>query len=204
MFTLPTITAASLESEASSGAALTGQDETGLWVRRAQRGDHAAFENLVTRYERTLLRLAYRLLGNLAEAQDACQEVLVKFHKYLHALDPERDPSPWLHQLMVNVCRDQGRRRSRIRTIPLESAPEASERDPADPVEELTRERRSQALLRALARLPVKERAALVLRDVEGRSAAEAARLLGSSEPTVRSQACRGRLRLKQLLEEGP
>jgi len=203
MFTLPSIAAAALEGDESPGDTMT---EPGPLVRRAQVGDHAAFELLVTRYERALLRLAYRLFGNLAEAQDACQEVLVKFHKYIHSLDPERDPSPWLHQLMVNVCRDQGRRRQQLRYVPLETTPEVYERDPSprDPIEELSRERRTQALLRALAKLPMKERAALVLRDVQGHSAAEAARLLGSSEPTVRSQACRGRMRLKQLLEKTP
>jgi RNA polymerase sigma-70 factor (ECF subfamily) len=175
-------------------------------VRLAQAGDHGAFASLVLRHERALLRLAYRMLGNLAEAQDACQEVLVKFHKYIHSLDPQRDPAPWLHQLMVNVCRDHGRTRQRLPCVSLDAVPESHERDPdaRDPVEELSRERRAQALQRALARLPAKERAALVLRDVEGRSTAETARLLGSSEPTVRSQACRGRLRLKQLMEELP
>ena len=130
----------------------------------------------------------------------------MKFHKYIHSLDPQRDPSPWLHQLMVNVCRDQGRKRMQIHYVPLEAAPEARERDSSarDPLEELSQERRAQALLLALASLPAKERAALVLRDVHGHSAAEAARLLGSSETTVRSQACRGRLRLKRLLEEKP
>ena len=178
--------------------------EQGALVRLAQSGDHSAFEALVVRYERNLLRLAYRMLGNLAEAQDACQEVLVKFHKYIQSLDPERDPAPWLHQLMVNVCRDLGRKRQQILWVPLEATPTLQERDPSDPVEELSKERRTQALLGALARLPVKERAALVLRDVHGHSAAQVARLLGSSEPTVRSQACRGRLRLKQLLQVKP
>jgi RNA polymerase sigma-70 factor, ECF subfamily len=180
------------------------QSELSGLVRLAQTGDHIAFEALVVRYERTLLRLAYRMLGNLEEAKDACQEVLVKFHRYIQSLDSGRDPSPWLHQLMVNVCRDHGRKRQRIKYVPLEIVSEAAEQDDSDPLEMLSKERRSIALSRALARLPVKERAALVLRDVEGRSAAEVAKLLGSSEPTVRSQACRGRLRLKRLLEEEP
>jgi RNA polymerase sigma-70 factor, ECF subfamily len=170
-------------------------------VRLAQSGDHSAFEALVIQYERMLLRLAYRMLGNLEEAKDASQEVLVRFHRYLHKLDPERNPSPWLHPMMLNVCRDMQRKRGRAQIVSLDSTVEPHA-PVQDPIEGLHLERRSADLVRALASLPPKERAALVLRDVEGRSAAEAARLLGSSEVTVRSQACRGRIRLKKLLEE--
>jgi len=194
----------SISSVPDSGEESTAErGDSQVEVARAQAGDMAAFEALVSRYERRLLRLAYRMLGNLAEAQDACQEVFVKFHKYIDSLDAQRDPSPWLHQVTLNVCRDLGRKRQMLRFVSIDAKPEVHMEDASsrDPLEELSRERRAQALHRALAELPAKERAALILRDVEGHSAAHAAKLLGSSEPTVRSQACRGRLRLKQILE---
>lgn len=117
-------------------------------VKAAQVGDPAAFEALMIRHERRMLRLAYRMLGNLEEAKDASQEVFVRFHRYLHSLDPGRDPSPWLHQMMLNVCRDLQRKRGRLRLVPLETAPEPAHLDPAtpDPDERLDCERRIAAL----------------------------------------------------------
>jgi len=172
-------------------------------VLAAQAGDPLAFEALVVRYERAMLRFAYRMLGNLEEAKDASQEVFVRLHRYLHRLDAARDPSPWLHQMMRNVCHDLLSRRGRFHAVSLDEDPEPLHPDPhtPDPHEQLDRVRQQARLQQALTQLPERERAALILRDVEGHSAAEAARLLGSSEVTVRSQASRARSRLRQILE---
>lgn len=191
---------ASAVDEDAINPRLKPQTPLGSVVRAAQVGDLEAFEVLVRAFERPMLRLAYRMLGNLGEAQDATQELFLRLHRTLQRMDADRDPAPWLHRMMVNLCRDAQKRRGRAFMLPLEAIDEPCVHA-QDPAEALHDAHRKQALIQALAELPDGERAAVVLRDVEGHSAAEAARLLGSSEGTVRSQACRGRLRLRNLLK---
>src|SRR5215831_5426058 len=80
-------------------------------LERAIRGDVSAFEHIVIRYERRVLLLAWRLLGNQADAQDASQEVFLRAFRFLHRFDSTRPFEPWLVQMTVNVCRDLGRKR---------------------------------------------------------------------------------------------
>lgn len=173
-------------------------------VRRAQQGDRAAFEMLLAQHERTVLRTALRLLGRLDLAQDAAQEVFLRMHKYLPGFDSDRELGPWLYRMAVNVCHDLHRRRGGLQVVPIDDVEEpAATRAGAGEIEEgLDRDRRRRLVARALALLPEKERAALVLRDIEGLTTAEVANILGSSETTVRSQVSTGRVKVKKLVEQ--
>ncbi len=168
----------------------------GSLLRDAKAGDRAAFEQVVLRHERRVLLTALRLLGRWEDAQDAAQEVFVRLHRYLGRFDDALDLAPWLYRMTVNVCRDLGRKR-----------PEHAELDPrvADPAcgpERSARSAEERRILQAVLRqLPEKERAALVLRDLEGLPTSEVARILGSSEATVRSQVSSARLRILKLTE---
>ena len=141
-----------------------------------------------------MFRTALRLLGHVEDAQDAAQEVFLRLHKYLQRFDDERAFSPWLYRMTVNVCRSIAARRGRDEGISLDSAGLQVEASP-----DLEEERRILRL--ALRRLPEKERAALVLRDIEGLPTAEVARALGSSEATVRSQVSSARLKIKRFVD---
>jgi len=99
----------------------------------------------------------------------------------------------------VNVCHDQ--RRGTRDLIPAEDAAELAARGP-DPQQQLADVERRRALEVCLRRLPPKERAALVLRDLEGLSTGEVAAALGSSEATVRSQISKARVKVKKLMAE--
>src|SRR5215831_17560355 len=79
---------------------------------RAISGDISAFEQIVIRYERRVLNLAWRLLGNGEDAQDASQEVFMRAFRFLHKFDSTRPFEPWLFRLTINVCRDIGRKRT--------------------------------------------------------------------------------------------
>jgi RNA polymerase sigma-70 factor (ECF subfamily) len=175
-----------------------------ILVRRTVAGDSSAFEKIVMRYERRVLTLAIRLLGTVEDAQDAAQEIFLRAFKYIHRLDTGKPVEPWLVGITVNVCRDIGRKRTRRRmtfseTTDCESIPTD---DSLNPQASFEGEQQRRMLRVALDRLPEKERMALILRDVEGLSTAEAAIVLGSSEGTVRSQISRGRLRLRELIDE--
>ena len=171
-------------------------------VRRTLTGDSAAFEQLVLRHERRVLSLALKLLRTMHDAQDAAQEVFLRAFKYLHRFDPDKPAEPWLMRMTVNVCRDIGRKRQRLQhTFTEMTGPEPRSETSRDPFAGVAREQQRVLLWKALDELPEKERLAVILRDVEGFSTAEAADILGSSESTVRSQICRGRLRIKESLD---
>jgi RNA polymerase sigma-70 factor (ECF subfamily) len=172
-------------------------------VRRTLEGDFGAFEQWVLRHERRVLTLSLRILRDLADAQDATQEVFLRAFRFLHRLDAQRPAVPWLMRITINVCRDIHRKKQHraANVSEIASIDAVMTNDSSDPHLEFAVEQRRQMLWKALDGLPEKERMALILRDVEGLSTAETATILGSSEATVRSQICRGRLKLKDALE---
>lgn len=190
-------------SSLGTGTPAVSDEAAGL-LRRAKDGDRTAFAEILARHERMVLMTALRLLGRLDLAQDAAQETFLRLHKYLGGFDELRALAPWLYRVVVNVCRD-AQRRDRGRSLSLESLQETGQlREPAartDLETDAVREEERRMLAAALQSLPEKERAALVLRDIEGLETERVAEILGSSAATVRSQVCRGRLRLRAVLE---
>jgi RNA polymerase sigma-70 factor (ECF subfamily) len=185
--------AAALVMEARSEAQ---RDEIERLLIEAKGGDPAAFEQLMMRYERQVLSTSLRMLGNLPDAQDAAQEVFLRFFRSLRRVDAARDPGPWLHRLAVNVCRDfAGARRLHASVDEIDVV---ARRDTPD--QTMDREEQVRLLTGALDKLSLKERQAVVLRDIEGLSTAEVAEVLGSSETTVRSQISKARVKLRRFL----
>src|SRR4051794_6176149 len=82
-----------------------GQDEFTLTLQRAISGDVSAFEQIIVRFERRVLTLAWRLLGNSDQAQDASQEVFLRAFRFLYRFDLSRPFEPWLVRMTINVCR---------------------------------------------------------------------------------------------------
>ena len=173
-------------------------------IERARGGDATAFEQIVIHYQRKVLATAWRMLGNQDDARDAAQEVFLRAFKYLGSYRADQDFGGWLHRITVNVCRDAGRKRSRIVFTSFEDErDEGLEHAASDENLEASAIRAEQRALvaEALNTLTKKERAALVLRDLEGLPTEEVARLLGTSEATVRSQVSAARARIKQFHE---
>jgi len=164
--------------------------------RRESTGDLAAFERIMSQCERRVLRVALRLLNNQQDAQDAAQEVFLRLYRHFGDLDETRGYEPWLYRVTVNVCRDMAR--GRRRSIGLADVPDLVSPQ-ADAYHDAERAQQREIVRRGLSRLGEKERAALVLRDVEGLSTREVAGILGSSENTVRSQICSARLKLRDF-----
>lgn len=154
--------------------------------------DAGAFESLIRAHERRVVRIAWRMLGSLEDAQDAAQDVFLKLHRHHRRLDPFIVEA-WLYRTTVNACYDALRKRRPAATLAVE---------PATPPEiDLERDERRRLVHEGLKTLPERERAALVLREIEGLSTAEAAAALGTTEVTVRSQVSMGKARLKKWLE---
>ena len=175
-----------------------GAGPAGL-IERARNGDLAAFEEIVRLYERHVLVTALRLSCHLEDAQDAAQEVFLKLYRNLDRLEEIQEVRAWLYRVTVNVCHDLRRSRSRWPTEELSGLETAA--SAPDPEQSLQFEERRRLIGHALTRLPEKERAAIVLRDVEGLSTREVAKILGSSETTVRSQVCSARMKMKSFTD---
>lgn len=164
--------------------------------RRESTGALEAFERIMSQSERRVLRVALRLLNNPQDAQDAAQDVFLRLYKHFGDLDETRGYDAWLYRVTVNVCRDIAR--TRRRSIALEELPEPAAPQPGA-YHDAERAQQREIIRRGLSRLGGKERAALVLRDVEGLSTREVAGILGSSENTVRSQISTARLKLRDF-----
>lgn len=166
-------------------------------VRRAQAGDATAFTALLREYDDGLRGLAFRLLGDRDRLDDVLQEAYLKAFRALKGFRGEASPATWLYRIVYNACLDDLRRR---RVDPLGPA-ELADLGPA--VEEesgavLERDR----IARALARLPLPQRAAVLLVDVHGFDYAEAGHALGVPEGTIASRLSSARAALRRELDE--
>jgi RNA polymerase sigma-70 factor (ECF subfamily) len=164
----------------------------------ARSGDLAAFERLMRQHERLVLATALRLTGRMEDARDVSQEVFLKLYRNLDKVQASEAISSWLYRVTVNASHDVTRRRRP--ESPVEEAGALASGE-AGPHEVLTEDERRRVLQLSLRMLAEKERAALVLRDLEGLSTAEVARVLGSSEATVRSQVCKARVKVRAFVE---
>lgn len=168
-------------------------------LKRAIAGDRVAFEQIILRYERRVFVIALRLLDRREDAQDAAQEVFLRLYRFIHHFDDKRALLPWLYRMTVNVCHDLRRRRYQGEERIVEEVIPAS--ITFDPAREIMRMERRQIIETALKTLTEKERAAVVLRDIEGLSTKEVAGILGSSETTVRSQISLARVKIKRFVD---
>lgn len=178
-----------------SGAAI--EDPIQAAALRAQGGDASAFAELVALTDLKILGLAWRLLGDRDLARDAAQEVYLRLHRSLGSFRPSESFRAWSHRITVNVCFDLMRKRG---PFPI-SVDECELAHPgAELAEEaLLLEQRRALIQRALTRLEPAERAAIVLRDLEGLSTEDAARTLGVKPATLRGQVSTARAKLREL-----
>ena len=169
------------------------RDPDGELVKRAQRGDQWAFEQLVERYRNKMFTLAARVLGSAEDAADATQECFLRAWLGLPRFRSGSLFSTWLYRICLNAAHDQ--RLKRRETQPLESAPQ-----PSDPRDAFAASELSGDLQRALDALEEPFRVAVVLYDVLGCSYAEIAELTDTAEGTVKSRIFRGRSELARRL----
>jgi RNA polymerase sigma-70 factor (ECF subfamily) len=183
----------------------TCQNQTwlSLLIERAVAGDNVAFEQIMIHSQEKVMALSWRMLGNEADARDASQEVFLKIYKYLAGFKQDQDFFAWVYQITVNVCRDTAKKRQRYAgpsgSLSLTGEESAFEvpalQQGAD--ETLIAAQQRELIAGAMATLPEKERAAILLRDIEGLPTNEVARILRSSSTTVRSQISSARKKIK-------
>jgi RNA polymerase sigma-70 factor (ECF subfamily) len=169
-------------------------------VPREERLDR--FQVLVDEYSNKLFRLAYRMTGNEADAEDVVQETFMKIHRNLNRLRQGENPSPWVHRIAANCAIDVMRRRKRTRVREQEPIEEHGELAAAGPGPERSSYggEVQAAIHRELMGLTFKERTAFVLRHYEGMSIREIGRVLGSGENTTKNHIFRAVRKLRKAL----
>ena len=165
-------------------------------------GDPQAFAELVRRHRDRLWAVAVRTIGDREDAADAVQDALLSAHRGAASFRGDSAVTTWLHRIVVNACLDRLRRRQAHPTVPLPDGNRSDDRPPAGPEPAAPMQDHDTALVvrQALAALPVEQRAALVLVDVQGYPVAEAAEILRVAEGTIKSRCARGRARMALTL----
>jgi RNA polymerase sigma-70 factor (ECF subfamily) len=175
---------------------------------RVGRGDRAAFDEIVRRYSRKMINLAYQITGDRDQAEDLAQETFFRAYKSASRYTEIAKFSTWLYTIAINLCRNELRRR-KFKPFSLEEMAEREDEgkirvDIADettkPDSELERKEIAHHVRRAVAQVPAKFRTALVLRDIQGLTYEEIGAILGLPEGTVKSRINRGRLKVKETL----
>ena len=178
-------------------------------VRAAQRGDMAAFEELVARHRDKTYARAYSMMRNEEEAVDLSQEAWVKGWQRLRQFQGESSFGTWMTRIVINLCLDQLRKQKRQRTESIEAMNEESggvERQmpvvTVNPTAGLERSELRQRIDRALGQLSYEHRTVLVLHEFEEMEYKQIARTMGCSIGTVMSRLFYARRRLAALLAD--
>jgi RNA polymerase sigma-70 factor, ECF subfamily len=183
-------------------------DEDRELVARCQRGDPLAFEELVRKYQQSVLNLAYHYIGNRNEVEDVAQKIFTKLYFSLPKFDIRRPFFPWLYRITINQCYDELRhmRRRKLRTFSELSLEETGSveklinQNEALPDSDENRQEMQALLHRILDQLPDRQRMAIVLRDIEDIPYAKIADTMKCTEQAARLKVFRARARLKILM----
>jgi RNA polymerase sigma-70 factor, ECF subfamily len=201
-----------LDIEARQAAALKAAEEQAL-VRKAQAGDRVAFEGLVRRFDREVLRLAMNLVHRPEDARDIYQESFLRVYKNLHRFRFECSFYTWLYRIVTNVALDHLRRRTSRREdqAPMPEDSEGATRDffdrqpeqraAANPERNLLGQELGEHIASALNRLSPRERMVFEMKHYQGLKLRAIGDMLGTSEETVKNSLFRATRKLRASLE---
>jgi RNA polymerase sigma-70 factor (ECF subfamily) len=182
--------------------------ERGL-IRRAQRGDRAAFDALVRRYDQEVLRMTLRMVRSEVEAQDLYQEVFLKVYRSLGQFRLEARFSTWLYRVVTNVCLDHLRQQKTRSEVPARETEEgeldyaetvADDRPGLNPERALQAREISRRLEEALSRLSPRERVVFELKHCQGMRLRAIGELCGTSEEAAKNSLFRAVQKLREEL----
>jgi RNA polymerase sigma-70 factor, ECF subfamily len=201
-----------LDGDARQAAAVKLAEEQAL-VRKAQAGDRLAFEDLVRRYDRDVLRLALNLVHRPEDARDIYQESFLKVYRNLHRFRFECSFYTWLYRIVTNVALDHLRRRTSHREdqAPVAEESEGSTRDffdrqpelraAANPEKQLLGQELAKHIQEAMQRLSPRERMVFEMKHYQGLRLRAIGDLLGTSEETAKNSLFRATRKLRACLD---
>jgi RNA polymerase sigma-70 factor (ECF subfamily) len=181
-----------------------------LLIRQAQAGDIRAFEELVGIYQDKIVTMSYYLTGNRADAQDLAQEVFVQAYTKFKSFRQEANLGTWLHRIAINMWSNMQRRQKFSNLLSLDDPVQtgegeftrsvASDNPEGDPEEAFEGKELQESVQQALRSLSEEYRIVLVLREIEGYSYEEIAKISGCSLGTVKSRMSRARQALREII----
>jgi RNA polymerase sigma-70 factor (ECF subfamily) len=177
-----------------------------LWVKKAVEGDLNAFDEIVNRHHTKIYRLAYRLLGNAEDADDATQETFIEACKSLKSFKYKSKFSTWLYRVALNTCHQQIRKaesRKRTLTAFADNVKFLDAENGIETPDSIALKKEQERLLQAaINRLPERQRQVIVLFYVQNLKYREIAEILGCPEGTVASRLNTAIKNLKPKLKD--
>ncbi|MBD5549798.1 MAG: RNA polymerase sigma factor [Lachnospiraceae bacterium] len=171
-----------------------------ILVQQLKQGSHEAFDLLYEKYKNLVIRTAYLITGNQPDSEDAAQETFVKVYLHITELKNNAGFKPWMMQILVRTAYRMGKKKSR--EVPDEEIEHLSEnKSILSPLGHVIKREEAEMISRAVAALPVKQRAVVVLYYYNELSVGEIAKMLGCREGTVKSRLHTARKYLKGKLE---
>ena len=170
-------------------------------VRQTLAGCNSAFDELILRYQRQAVAVAYRLLGNLHDALDVTQDAFAKAFSSLHMLTRAESFGGWLMRIVSNLSLNFRRSRKSRTTVPLDDLLRSSQPQ-ADPADVAESAELGRTLICALDCLPAKQRTALILFSIEETPQKQVAETMCCSVPAVKWHVFQGRRKLRESLGE--
>ncbi len=180
-------------------------------IEATKSGDEAAFGEIMRRYRSPITNYIYRFLNDYEEAVDLAQETFVRVYFAIERYHTEYAFSTYIYRIATNLAISEIRKRKRRRLVSLTGLfqydnEEAQDFNPPDekslPDENLIESEQSQTIARAIATLPEKYRAPIILRDIEGRSYEEIAQIMELGLGTTKSRISRARGLLREKLQK--
>lgn len=182
-----------------------GFDDEQVWLEEARRGNKDAFGKLIEVYQSPVFNLAYRMLGNADEAEQAAQEAFIRAWTRLDSYDSAHKFSTWLLSITSNYSIDQIRkRRAQLLSIdgPLPAHPALMSGGEASPEVQVVEDERQEAVQQLLNILPEDYRQAVVLRYWYDMSYDEIAEVMDTSVSAIKSRLFRARRQMAEVSKE--
>ncbi len=179
-----------------------------MWMRDEDKliedvlqGNHSSYELLLHPYRQGFLNMAYRITGNREEAEEICQDALLKIFKYLSTFKGGRSFRAWTHRIVMNTAYDFLRDKKKFEQV-IETQKRTIAYENSDAEERTLKREVREKIQSMLYILTPKEKAVFLLRDSEGLSVKEASMVLGCSPMSVRAHLSRARQKIKSHFEK--
>ncbi len=176
------------------------RDEDKL-VENVLQGNHSSYELLLRPYRQGFLNMAYRITGNKEEAEEICQDALLKIFKYLSSFKRGRSFRTWAYRIVMNTSYDFLREKKKFEQV-IEAQKKTVVYENSGAEERVENKEIREKIRRMLYILTPKEKAVFLLRDSEGLSVKEASMVLGCSQISVRTHLSRARQKIKSHFEK--
>ncbi len=176
-------------------------------IKRAAKGDSDAFEALIRAHESRMYAVTLRMCGSREDAQDCLQEAMVRIYRALDSFRGQSSFGTWVYRITMNTCLDELRRRKVRQSTSLDAMLETGwspTDDTNTPEKNSLRSEQRRSIEKAIGTLPEDMKAAVVLRDIQGFSYEEIAKILSANVGTIKSRISRGREKLREALLKEP